>query len=67
MLERSLEIREAALGEDHRTVAESLESLATLLRAMGREAEADTYTARARKIRSTLPEVDSYSVVWEEQ
>ena len=49
--QRSLAIREKALGPEHLDVAESLENYAGLLRATGRDAEAVELEARAKAIR----------------
>ena len=48
---RALAIREKALGPDHVNVALRLESLAALLRATKRGAEAEALERRAAKIR----------------
>ncbi len=48
---RSLEIREKALGPEHPNVATSLNIYAALLRATGRNAEADKMESRAKAIR----------------
>ncbi len=50
--ERSLAIREKALGPEHPDVATSLENYAALLRATGRSAEAGKMEARAKEIRA---------------
>ena len=51
-LQRSLAIREQALGPEHPDVAASLENYAALLREVGRAAEANTLAARADLIRT---------------
>ncbi len=48
--ERSLAIREMALGPDHPDVAPSLENYAALLGEVGRTAEAEEMEARAEAI-----------------
>jgi hypothetical protein len=50
LLRRALEIREAAFGPDHRSIPPSLDDLAEALRGLGRSAEADELTARAREL-----------------
>ncbi len=51
LLERSLELRETALGQDHPDVARSLDSLATLLSEKGERDEAERLYRRALAIR----------------
>ena len=52
LYQRSLAIREKALGPEHPDVATSLENYAALLRATGRSAEAGKMEARAKEIRA---------------
>ncbi len=51
LFERSLKIRDKALGDEHPKVAESLENFALLLRATERTSEAEAMETRARTIR----------------
>ncbi len=51
LYERSLKIREKALGDEHPKVAQSLENFALLLRDTERTSEAEAMEARARTIR----------------
>ncbi|CAN0413880.1 unnamed protein product, partial [Laminaria digitata] len=51
LCERSLAIREKALGPDHPDVANSLNTLAELLRKQGKYAEAEPLYARCQAIR----------------
>ena len=53
LYQRSLAIREKALGPDHPNVATSLENYAALLRKLDRTAEAETMEVRAKAIRAT--------------
>ncbi|MCX8072107.1 MAG: tetratricopeptide repeat protein [Candidatus Binatia bacterium] len=52
LYERSLVIREKALGPDHPDVATGLEHLADLYRATGRRSEPEALEQRAAKIRA---------------
>ena len=52
LYQRSLAIREKALGPEHPRVATSLENYAALLRKTGRGAEAAKMEARAKAIRA---------------
>ena len=52
LYQRSLAIREKALGQEHLDVATSLENYAVLLRKMNRAAEAEKMEARAQAIRA---------------
>ena len=52
LYERSLRIREKALGTGHPAVAQSLQNYAALLRKMNRDTEADKMEARAQAIRA---------------
>jgi tetratricopeptide (TPR) repeat protein len=52
LYQRSLAIREKALGPEHPSVATSLENYATLLRKTEREDEAEEMEARAQAIRA---------------
>ena len=52
LYQRSLAIREKALGAEHPAVATTLENYAALLRKTNREAEAATIEARAKAIRA---------------
>jgi tetratricopeptide (TPR) repeat protein len=54
LYQRSLAIREKALGPDHPDVAKGLESYAVLLRETGRSEEAQEMEARAQAIRAKL-------------
>jgi len=56
LYQRSLAIREKALGPDHPDVAKGLESYAVLLRETGRSEEAQEMEARAQAIRAKLAE-----------
>ncbi len=56
LYERSLAIREKALGAEHPHVATSLENYSALLRKTGRDAEAARMEARAKKMRTKHPE-----------
>ncbi len=50
--QRSLAIRENALGPEHPDVAQTLENYAALLRQTGRSADATKMEARAKAIRA---------------
>ena len=52
LYQRSLAIREKALGSEHPSVATSLENYGDLLRKMGRDEEAEKMEARAKAIRA---------------
>ncbi len=52
LYQRSLAIREKALGPEHPHVAESLENYAALLRQTARANEAEKLEARAKAIRA---------------
>ncbi len=52
LYQRSLAIREKALGPDHPHVAQNLENYAALLRKTGRNTEATKMEARAASIRA---------------
>ncbi len=52
LYQRSLAIREKALGPQHPDVAQSLENYAGLLRETGRSEEAEELEARAKAIRA---------------
>jgi len=52
LFERSLAIREKALGPEHPDVAQSLENYAILLRETGRPKKAAEMEARAKAIRA---------------
>ena len=56
LYERSLAIKEKALGPDHPAVAASLQNYAALLRETGRTEEADEMDARAKAIRAKHPQ-----------
>ncbi len=52
LYQRSLAIREKALGPEHPAVAQSLENYAALLRQIARADEAESMEARAKAIRA---------------
>ena len=52
LYERSLKIKEKALGPEHPNVATSLNNFVSLLEQMGRRAEAKKMKARAQAIRA---------------
>jgi tetratricopeptide (TPR) repeat protein len=52
LYDRSLAIREKALGPDHPKVAQSLENMAQLYRKIGQEKDAEELEKRAAAIRA---------------